>query len=53
MNIGGDIKIIVFEDSVFLPKEVSSLYEYYAFKQNDVKPEEKELFYDFLEVPIF
>lgn len=46
-----DVKIIVLEDDAFLPKGISSPYEYYISKQNSEEHTEKKLYYDSLAVP--
>ncbi len=49
--LGEEIDIVVFEDNAFLPKGVSSPYEYYISKQNCNEHAEKGLFYDSLVIP--
>lgn len=44
-------EIIVFEDDGFLPKGISSPYEYYVSKQNREQYAERELHYDSLHLP--
>lgn len=44
-------KIMVFEDDGFLPKGISSPYEYYVSKQNCEQHVERELHYDSLQMP--
>lgn len=48
-----DAKIVVLRDDGFLPSGVFSPYNHYVYRQNKVVLREKELFYDFLEVPEF
>lgn len=49
--LGEEIGVVVFEDNAFLPKGVSSPYEYYISNQNCNEHAEKELFYDSLVIP--
>lgn len=46
-----DVKIIILEDDAFLPKGISSPYEYYISEQNCKEHAARELFYDSLAVP--
>lgn len=46
-------KVVVLEDNGFLPDEILSPYKYYISRQNRNEHVEKELFYNFLEVPDF
>ena len=50
-RLGAVVEIMVFEDDGFLPKGISSPYEYYVSKQNCEKYVEKELHYDSLHLP--
>ncbi len=46
-----DAKIVILQDSGFLPDQIISPYEYFVFGRNCESCREKELYYDFLEVP--
>lgn len=50
---GIDCSVIVLEEDGFLPNGVMSPYEYFILKQNQEFHEEKELHYNFLEMPEF
>lgn len=45
------VEIMVLEDDGFLPKGISSPYEYYVSKQNCEQHAERELHYDLLQLP--
>ena len=49
--LGSATKIMVFEDDGFLPKGISSPYEYYVSKQNCEQHVERGLHYDSLQLP--
>ena len=49
--LGAATGIMVFEDDGFLPKGISSPYEYYISKQNCEQHVERELHYDSLQLP--
>ncbi len=51
MNL--NIKFVVLRDDGFLPAGVLSPYTYFVYEQNQEILEEKELYYNFLEVPEF
>lgn len=52
-QLGSNVKIVVMEDNGFLPSGISSPYEYFVLQQNEEMHKEKELFYDFLQIPEF
>ena len=52
-QLGSNVKIVVMEDNSFLPSWISSPYGYFVLQQNKERHEEKELFYDFLQIPEF
>lgn len=45
------VEIVVFEDDAFLPRGISSPYEYYVSKQNREQHAERGLHYDLLQLP--
>jgi len=49
--LGLDGKIVVLEDDGFLPNGILSPYEYFVYCQTHNELVEKELFFDFIEVP--
>ena len=52
-NMGIDIQIAVLEDNGFLPDDVYSVYEFFAYPQDGGLPQKEELFYNSLAVPEF
>lgn len=52
-QLGVDIEIVVLEDNGFLPEGINTPSMYFVLKKNEERHNEKELFYDFLEVPEF
>ena len=51
--MGRKAEIIVLEDDGFLPEGTSSPYEFFAYKDHQGELAKKELFYNFLELPLF
>ena len=51
--LGINARTIVLEDEAFLPREVTSLFEYFISSQNREEHKEYELFYAFLDIPEF
>lgn len=51
--MGREAEIIVLEDDGFLPEGTSSPYEFFAYKDHQGELAKKELFYNFLELPLF
>lgn len=43
--------ISVLEDNGFLPEGITSPYEYFLARENGCSPEERDLFFNFIQVP--
>lgn len=52
-RLDSDVKTVVLEEDGFLPDGILSPYGYFIYGQNEGDMEEKELYYNFLEVPEF
>lgn len=52
-RMGRNARIVVLEDNGFLPDQISSPYKYFVYEKNREALKEKELYYNFLEVPEF
>ncbi len=52
-RIGLTVKIVVLEDDGFLPEGIGSPYAFFAYREHPGELEEKDLFYNFLELPLF
>ncbi len=48
-----NVKVVVLNDDGFLPDDVFSPYDYFVYGKNQEVLKEKDLFFDFLEVPEF
>lgn len=48
-----DVKVVVLNDDGFLPRGILSPYAYYTYGKEEEILEEKDLFFDFIEVPEF
>ncbi|MCM1231928.1 MAG: accessory Sec system glycosyltransferase GtfB [Ruminococcus flavefaciens] len=52
-GLGREVKIAVLQDNGFLPSGVSSPYEFFAYRNREEELTEKDLFYNFIELPEF
>ena len=50
---GRELKIAVLQDNGFLPSEITSPYEFFVYRNRQEALAEKDLFYNFIELPEF